>query len=248
MKSLLDQDAPAEVQVTGQRIAGAVSVSYALTSALTRTVRFGDHCFGRGQLIIANGCEYDICLTIIEESPGVWKADRFDGIRRPVEQRIAGRDPSEAAKRSIRLWAETRAAELGRDYPEAFIQYGHSDRGDALQYATGTVLKSAAQRLADDALLLYSYAEITQQVDDGSYKIVPVDGPNTRWKHCESMRNMPGPVDCPQPAKIVGHVVDGATVVGYAIDARSRSSYGDRPCTYNGPMICPIEHATISDR
>lgn len=249
MKSLLDESAPTEIAVTGTRLVGAVAVGYTLTSALTCAIRFGAHMFGQGQIITANGVDYDVCLTVIE-TEGVWKTDHYDGIRRvrDLDGNYLRKEVPEAASNTIRHWAEEVATRLAFDYPEAFTSYGFSDRADDGQYAPATTLRNTAQKLADDAWLLHSYANIARLVDDGNLTVVPVDGPLVRWKHCESMRNLPGPVDCPQPAKVVGNVVDGDSIIGYAIDARSRSSYRQTPCTNHGPLICPIDHATITDR
>lgn len=238
--------APSEIPVTGKRMAGALPVSYALTSALTRVVRFGGYRFGLGNIVTVNGIDHDIAALEVVEEHGRWVISSYGSIRRADTESV--RDASQAATAAVNAWAIDTAAMLAEQHPDAFVDFGLSDRDDHYQYRTSTQMRDYAEKAALDVWLLTEYSQLAAEVDSGDATVIPVPaGRLTRWD-TPSIRDLRiNQLDAAQPAAVVGVIVtlDGEEI-GLAVDARN-GNHRNGADTRNGPLLIPIEHAREAD-
>ncbi len=240
MNVLLAGDiAPTEVLVVGNRMLGALPVAYALTSALTRSVRFGGYRFGLGHTIEVNGIVHDIAsLTVVDSERG-WHVSSYGAVRRLNDSHCGYEDASESVRTKVHAWAVTTATELAEQHPAAFDgKFGFYDRDDQSQYRTSNGMKLAAERHAEDAWMYAQYASIAEMVELGHATVEADDVGLVRWRTPHGTDH--GQLGAMQPRPAVGRIMYEGERIGVAVDVRSRG-WGNEPDTGSGPLLVPIE-------
>jgi hypothetical protein len=194
------------------RMKGTVSVRFDRDHHGRRRIKFGGENYGddEAEEVTINGKLYRMCAAVVEESPGLWKADRgYDTLRVPGSM-AKGTDNARAA---VRDEIQSVAPAYAEKHSEKFDETTAHEAGKTVE---GYI--KAAEDAEAQAKLLREQAELLGWIRDGIATVRPWYARGRRLVMdfgAEQTTAELAYVKASGRAEVVAHIVIDGDIVGY---------------------------------